>query len=120
MLSVKSHGLRCLQSGVASLAWGPFGYQVMLAEVGATGQVLKVSLAKSLQASHRVAATRHTSSSYPNQEVHLLQVSPHIILMPCTESQFAKSQLSSLSTSPSFSQDSYQLQVHSSSCSFRT
>jgi len=64
-----------LQSGIASLAWGPAGYQIMLAEVGSTGQVLEVGLAKSLQASHRVAANRQPSPSYPNQEVHLLQVS---------------------------------------------
>lgn len=64
----------CTQSGIASLAWGPAGYQVMVAEVGTTGQVLEVGLAKSLQSSHRVAANRQASSSYPNQEVHLLQV----------------------------------------------
>ena len=46
----------------------------MLAELGSTGQVLEVGLAKSLQASHRVAANRQPSPSYPNQEVHLLQV----------------------------------------------
>lgn len=45
----------------------------MVAEVGATGQVLEISFAKSLQASHRVATNRQ-ATSYPNQEVHLLQV----------------------------------------------
>lgn len=64
-----------MQSGIASLAWGPAGYQVMVAEVGTTAQVLEVGLAKSLRASHRVAANRQASPSYPNQEVHLLQVS---------------------------------------------
>ncbi len=66
--------IACLQSGIASLAWGPSGYQVMVAEAGSTGQVLEVGFAKSLQASHRVAANRQASPSYPNQEVHLLQV----------------------------------------------
>ena len=47
----------------------------MVAEVGTTAQVLEVGLAKSLRASHRVAANRQASPSYPNQEVHLLQVS---------------------------------------------
>lgn len=48
----------------------------MVAEVGATGQVLEIGLAKSLQSSHRVAANRQasSSSSNPNSEVHLLQV----------------------------------------------
>lgn len=46
----------------------------MVAEVGATGQVLEISFAKSLQSSHRVAANRQAATSYPNQEVHLLQV----------------------------------------------
>jgi len=68
-----------LQSGIASLAWGPAGYQIMLAELGSTGQVLEVGLAKSLQASHRVAANRQLSPSYPNQEVHLLQVRIHCV-----------------------------------------
>lgn len=46
----------------------------MVAEVGATGQVLEIGFAKSLQSSHRVAANRQAGTSYPNQEVHLLQV----------------------------------------------
>ena len=46
----------------------------MVAEVGATGQVLEISFAKSLQSSHRVSANRQAATSYPNQEVHLLQV----------------------------------------------
>ena len=46
----------------------------MVAEAGATGQVLEIGFAKSLQSSHRVAANRQAGTSYPNQEVHLLQV----------------------------------------------
>ena len=47
----------------------------MVAEAGATAQVLEIAFAKSLQSSHRVAANRQAAPSYPNQEVHLLQVS---------------------------------------------
>ena len=47
----------------------------MVAEMGATGQVLQIGFVKSLQSSHRVAANRQAATSYPNQEVHLLQVS---------------------------------------------
>lgn len=47
----------------------------MVAEVGATAQVLEIAFAKSLQSSHRVAANRQAAPSHPNPEVHLLQVS---------------------------------------------
>ncbi|KAL0053131.1 hypothetical protein WJX82_001373 [Trebouxia sp. C0006] len=70
-----------MESGIASLAWGPAGYQIMLAELGSTGQVLEVGLAKSLQASHRVAANRQLSPSYPNQEVHLLQADDRLLVV---------------------------------------
>ncbi|KAL0029799.1 hypothetical protein WJX77_000735 [Trebouxia sp. C0004] len=70
-----------MESGIASLAWGPAGYQIMLAELGSTGQVLEVGLAKSLQASHRVAANRQPSPSYPNPEVHLLQADDRLLVV---------------------------------------
>ncbi|KAL3150452.1 hypothetical protein ABBQ32_000282 [Trebouxia sp. C0010 RCD-2024] len=70
-----------MESGIASLAWGPAGYQVMVAEVGATAQVLEIAFAKSLQSSHRVAANRQAASSCPNPEVHLLQADDRLLVV---------------------------------------
>lgn len=80
-----------LQNGVAAVAWGPSGYKLTVAEVGSAGQVLELGLAKSLRASHRIASSRHASSSLANQEAHLLQVhlpvQPAALLnSPCTHS----------------------------------
>lgn len=63
-----------VQNGIAAVAWGPWGYKMMVAEVGSAAQVLELGLAKSMRSSHRIAASRHASASSPNQEVHLLQV----------------------------------------------
>ena len=69
-----------MQNGVAAVAWGPYGYKMMVAEVGSAAQVLELGLAKSLRSSHRIAANCH-ASALPNQEVHLLQVG---LCPPCT------------------------------------
>lgn len=59
------------------MAWGAFGYRLVLAEAGMAAQVLELSLAKSLTGSHRIV---HHPLPGPNQalgpqpEVHLLQV----------------------------------------------
>lgn len=70
------------QNGVAAVAWGPWGYKMMVAEVGTSGQVLELGLAKSLRASHRIASKRSNASAlYTSQEAHLLQVR---LAMLCT------------------------------------
>lgn len=73
-----------MQNGVAAVAWGPQGYKMMVAEVGNAGQMLELGLAKSLRASHRIAANRHASASFSSQEVHLLQVCLALKSLACS------------------------------------
>jgi hypothetical protein len=59
------------------MAWGAFGYRLVLAEAGMAAQVLELSLAKSLTGSHRIVHHPLPGPNHalgPQPEVHLLQV----------------------------------------------
>ena len=62
---------------MSAMAWGAFGYRLVLAEAGMAAQVLELSLAKSLTDSHRIVHHPLPGPSQapgPQPEVHLLQV----------------------------------------------
>lgn len=62
-----------LDGGVTALAWGPLGYQLMVAEAGGCSGLAELQFAHSLPGHHRVAhAGPHGGSA--GEEVHVLQV----------------------------------------------
>lgn len=64
-----------LEGGIATLAWGPEGYQLLVNERYRPHQLLEISFAKSIDGDHRVPRVDIVDSTrLQEEEVNVLQV----------------------------------------------
>uniref|UniRef100_A0A061S7S9 Protein ric1 n=1 Tax=Tetraselmis sp. GSL018 TaxID=582737 RepID=A0A061S7S9_9CHLO len=77
-----------LEGGIATMCWGPEGYQLLIAERGRPSQLLEINFAKAINGDHRVPRIDVVDSTrLQEEEVNVLQAADRLLLI--TESQDA-------------------------------
>lgn len=70
-----------VENGTKALAWGPLGYQLVVAEASNTHTIQEIHFAKTLPNHHRVAQSRVSGTSQSGEEIHVLQAHDRLLVI---------------------------------------